>query len=121
MGLVGIIQQKIDFFKQKQVNTKKITILLDNGYHKDKIETELQKIYSQILTKIRIKVTPKPKKDKRNPGFKPVHKRWVIERSNSWMEKCRSLWKNCEGKITTSEAKIRLCFIRLILRRLTRG
>lgn len=119
-GLIDLIEDKIDFFKQKPVNTKKITILLDNGYHKDKLEKELKLIYPQILTKIKLKITPKPAKDKANPGFKPVHKRWIIERSNSWMDKCRSLWKNCEGQIETSEAKIRLCFIRLILRRLTR-
>jgi len=113
-----MIQKNIDYFKEKPVNTKKITILLDNGYHKEKLETELKKIYPQIMRKIRIQITPKPTKDPNNPGFKPVHKRWLVERSNSWMEKCRVLWKNCEGKLSTSEAKIKLCFIRLILRRL---
>jgi hypothetical protein len=28
------------------------------------------------------------------------------------------LWKNCEGKLETSEAKIRICAIRLILKRM---
>lgn len=120
-GLVEMFQKNINYFKQKPVNTKKITILLDNGYHKEKLETELKKIYPKILTKIRIQITPKPKKNKDNPGFKPVHKRWVIERTNSWSEKCRVLWKNCEKFIETSVAKLQLCTIRLQIKRLARG
>ena len=119
-GLLEMIQKNIGYFKQKPVNTKKITILLDNGYHKEKLETELKKIYPQIMTKIRIEITPKPTKDSNNPGFKPVHKRWVVERTNSWSEKCRVLWKNCEKLITTSIAKLQLCSIRLQIKRLAK-
>lgn len=120
-GLIEMIQKNLDYFKQKPVNSKKITILVDNGYHKEKLETELKKIYSQILTKIRIQVTPKPTKDLNNPGFKPVHKRWVVERTNAWSEKCRVLWKNYEKFISTSLAKIHLCTIRLQVKRLAKG
>ncbi len=114
-------KKNIDYFKQKTVNTKKITILLDNGYHKEKLEKELKEIYPQILTKIRIQITPKPSKDKDNPGFKPVHKRWVVERTNAWSEKCRKLCKNCEKLISTSIAKLHLCTIRLQIKRLAKG
>jgi transposase len=119
-GLIEMIQKNIDYFKEKSVNSKKITILLDNGYHKEKLIEELKKIYPQIMTKIRIQITPKPKKDKDNPGFKPVHKRWVIERTNAWSEKCRILWKNCEKNIETSIVKVQLCSIRLQVKRLAR-
>lgn len=118
--MVEILTKNIDYFKQKRVNTKKITILLDNGYHKEKLEKELKLINPQILTKIKFKITPKPAKDKENPGFKPVHKRWVIERTNSWSEKCRILWKNCEKFIETSVAKLQLCSIRLQIKRLVK-
>ena len=100
---------------------KKITILLDNAYHKEKLETELKKIYPQILTKTKIQITPKPTKDPNNLGFKPVHKRWVTERINAWIQKCRTLWKNCEKLIETSVAKLHLCTIRLQIKRLARG
>lgn len=123
-GLLEMIKKNLNYFKTKPVSTKKITILLDSGYHKDHLETELKKSYPQILTKIRIQIAPKITREQKEKagktGFVVVAKRWIIERSNSWMEKCRTLWKNCEGKISTSEAKIRLCFIRLLLRRLTR-
>jgi transposase len=120
-GLIQIIKDNLKFFKKKKVNTPKVTVLLDNGYHKPKLEKELQKIYPQIFTKIRIKITPKPTTNKENPGFKPVHKRWVIDRTNAWVEKCRILWKNCEKLIETSVAKLHLCTIRLQIKRLVRG
>ncbi|MGL4398416.1 MAG: IS5/IS1182 family transposase, partial [Luteolibacter sp.] len=41
-----------------------------------------------------------------------------VERSISWLEKCRRLWKNCERKLASSLAMIRLAFISLLLRRL---
>ena len=55
-----MLSQNIDYFKRKPVNIPKITILLDNGYHPDKIITELEKIYPAIMRKIRFKLSPKP-------------------------------------------------------------
>lgn len=50
--------------------------------------------------------------------FAVIPKRWVVERTISWLEKCRRLWKNCERKLSSSLAMIRLAFISLLLRRL---
>lgn len=121
-GLVTLLSQEsvLAYFKSKSVNTKKITILLDNGYHKEYLERELVKTYPQYLTKIKFKITPKPTKDPNNPGFKPAHKRWVVERTNSWFEKCRILLKNVEKTLTASVAKLQLCSIRLQVRLLTK-
>ena len=49
--------------------------------------------------------------------FAVIPKRWVVERSFAWLEKCRRLWKNCERKLSTSLAMMRLAFISLLLRR----
>lgn len=49
--------------------------------------------------------------------FKVIPKRWVVERSFSWLEKCRRLWKNCERKLSTSRHMIILAFISLLMRR----
>ncbi|MCH2048388.1 MAG: hypothetical protein MK289_07890 [Trichodesmium sp. ALOHA_ZT_67] len=49
-------------FKSKPAKIPKITILLDNGYHPEKITQELEKIYPGIITKIRLKLSPKPSK-----------------------------------------------------------
>lgn len=50
--------------------------------------------------------------------FKVIPKRWVVERSFAWIEKCRRLWKNCERKLNTSLQFINLAFIALLLKRL---
>lgn len=50
--------------------------------------------------------------------FAVIPKRWVVERSISWLEKCRRLLKNCERKLASLLAMIRLAFISLLLRRL---
>ena len=51
-------------------------------------------------------------------GFVPVAARWVIERSNAWVERCKSLVKNFDRTLKRSNAKLKLCFIRLMLKRL---
>ena len=50
--------------------------------------------------------------------FVVIPKRWVVERSFSWVEKCRRLWKNCERLISSSLAMMQLAFIRMLLIRL---
>ena len=49
--------------------------------------------------------------------FAVMPKRWVVERSFAWLEKCRRLWKNCERKLNTSLQFINMAFIALILKR----
>jgi transposase len=50
--------------------------------------------------------------------FKVIPKRWVVERSFAWLEKCRRLWKNCERKLNTSLQMTVLAFLALLLKRL---
>jgi transposase len=49
--------------------------------------------------------------------FVVLPKRWVVERSFGWLEKCRRLWKNCERKLNTSLQFVHLAFLALLLRR----
>ena len=91
-GLIEMLSNNIDYFKLKPVNIPKITILLDNGYHPEKLMEELKKIYPQLQNKIKFELSPKPSKSQKKKegktGFVPVKARWVIERTNSWMERC---------------------------------
>lgn len=50
--------------------------------------------------------------------FVVLPKRWVVERSFGWLEKCRRLWKNCERKLHTSLQMVVLAFLTLLLKRL---
>ena len=49
--------------------------------------------------------------------FAVLPKRWVVERSFSWLEKCRRLWKNTERLIATSLQMTVLAFLRLLIKR----
>lgn len=121
-GLIEMLSYNLDYFRAKPVNIPKITILLDNGYHPETITAALQKLYPQIMTKIRFELAPKPTKAEKaaqgKAGFVVVATRWVIERSNAWMERCKSLVKNFERTLSHATAKLNLCFIRLMLKRL---
>ncbi len=92
--------QNIDYFKLKPVNIPKITILLDHGYHPKSLSKALEQVYPQIMQKIKFERSTKPSKQQKTAlgksGFVPVAARWVIERSNAWMERCKILVKNFE-------------------------
>jgi transposase len=116
-----MLQLNIESFKSKPVNIPKITILLDHGYHPEPLTKALKLIYPQIMTKIRFELSPSPRKPKQaegKSGFVPVAARWVVERSNAWMERCKSLVKNFERTLENATAKVNLCFVRLMLKRL---
>ncbi len=85
-----MLSHNLDYFRAKPVNIPKITILLDNGYHPETLSLALQKLYPQIVTKIRFELSPKPTKAEKaalgKTGFVVVATRWVIERSNAWMD-----------------------------------
>jgi transposase len=84
-------------------------ILVDGGYTgkpfseavKEKINAEIEVVKRNELHK-----------------FEVLPKRWVVERSFGWLEKCRRLWKNCERYINTSLQFMVLAFISILLRRL---
>jgi hypothetical protein len=121
-GLLEMLIQNIASFQSKPVDLPKTTILLDHGYHPKSLTEALEKVYPQIMTKIKFELSPKPSKAEKaaqgQAGFVPVAARWVIERSNAWMERCKSLVKNFERTLAHATAKVNLCFIRLMLKRL---
>src|SRR6266850_3630115 len=51
-------------------------------------------------------------------GFKVLPKRWIVERTFGWFVKSRRLCRDYEVRTDHSEAMIRICMIRLMVRRL---
>ncbi len=49
--------------------------------------------------------------------FKVIPKRWVVERSFGWLEKCRRLWKNGERHLNTRLQFVNLAFLVVLLHR----
>ena len=121
-GLIEMLKSDMNYFREKPLDIPKITILLDNGYHPEKLQVALEGSYPEIMTKIQFEISPKPSKAEkaaqRKAGFVPAKTRWVIERSNAWVERCKNLVKNFEWTLKHSKAKLDLCFIRLIVKQL---
>ena len=117
-----MISTNIEYFKRKPMSIRKITILVDNGYKIGVIQKALEEVYPQIMKKIRFEVSEKPSKAEKEAsgkvGFIPEKTRWVIERSNAWVERCKSLVKNFERTLENAKAKLDLCFVRLMVKRL---
>lgn len=125
-GLMAIIRENKQYFLDLPIGHR-LTILLDNGYHREYLKAEIRKIDVELAKRIEIEIAEKITPEQRvvakaekpaKQGFVVIRKRWIVERTNAWLNQCRVLWKNCEGLLETSEAKIRICAIRLILRRL---
>ena len=64
-GLLEMLILNIDYFKSKPVNIPKITILLDHGYHIEHLIAQLEKVYPQLMTKIRFQLSTKPSKQQK--------------------------------------------------------
>ena len=82
--------------------------LVDGGYSGEKFACAVRKIHGATVEVV-----------KRNElhQFKVLPKRWIVERTFAWLEKCRRLWKNCERKLHTSLEMTVLAFVALLLRR----
>lgn len=86
-----------------------LKVLVDGGYTGENFADKIKEILGATVEVA-----------KRNElhTFAVIPKRWVVERSFSWLEKCRRLWKNCERKLATSRAMVVLAFLTLLLKRL---
>ena len=82
--------------------------LVDGGYSGEKFARAVSEIHGATVEVV-----------KRNElhQFKVLPKRWIVERTFAWLEKCRRLWKNCERKLHTSLEMTVLAFVALLLRR----
>jgi hypothetical protein len=63
-------------------------------------------------------------RDREAEGFKVLPKRWIVERTFSWLIRNlrnRRLSKDYESRAQTSETLLKVATIRLILRRLARN
>ena len=60
-------------------------------------------------------------RDRKARGFEVLSKRWVVERTFSWLIRNRRLSKDYERMVQSSETFIKVAMIRLMLRRLARA
>ena len=105
-GALAMFDRRRDGLSQVQ------NVLVDGGYTGKLFATAVQGLLGASVEVV---------KRSELHTFVVLPKRWVVERSFAWLEKCRRLWKNCERKLNTSLQMVVLAFTVLILKRLQTG
>ena len=86
-------------------------LFADGGYQGPEFQKALTRTLPQLETGI-IKRSDQAK------GFVVLPKRWIVERTLAWLNRCRRLTKDWENLNRTALAFLRLASIRLMLRKL---
>jgi transposase len=86
-------------------------LFADGGYQGPEFQKALTRILPQLKTDI-IKRSDQAK------GFVVLPRRWVVERTIAWFNRCRRLAKDWENLNRKALAFLRLASIRLMLRKL---
>ena len=87
-------------------------LFADGGYQGPQFQNALARILPQLKTEI-IKRSDQAK------GFEILPRRWVVERTFAWLNRCRRLAKDWENLTRNALAFLRLASIRLMLRKLS--
>jgi putative transposase len=83
-------------------------ILADGGYCGN-IINEVKEKFGYWLQVVK-------RKESKTSTFKPVHKRWIVERTFSWFDNDRRLCRNYELLMETAEEMVKLSAIKLLLK-----
>jgi len=83
----------------------------DAGYQGPKFAAALAGAMPQLSVEI-------IKRSDRAQGFEILPRRWVVERTLAWLNRCRRLAKDFENLTDNALAFLRLAAIRMMLRRL---
>ena len=86
-------------------------LFADSAYEGPKFHGALAQILPCLETEI-------VKRSDRQKGFVVQHKRWIVERTIAWLNRCRRLAKDWECLNRNALAFLKLASIRLMLRKL---
>lgn len=85
-------------------------ILADGGYRGEIIE--------HVKNKFDYLITIVMRNEEKKSGFKPVSKRWIVERTFSWFDNDRRLCRNYELLFENSETMVKLSAIKFLLNKI---
>jgi transposase len=89
-------------------------LFADGGYQGPQFQKALVRILPQLKTEI-------IKRSDRAKGFEILPRRWVVERTFAWLNRCRRLAKDWENLTRNALAFLRLASVRLMLRKLSKA
>jgi putative transposase len=84
-------------------------ILADGGYRGEIIET-VKKSFGYAIEVV--------VNNFKEQGFRPIHKRWIVERTFSWFDNYRRLCQNYETTFDSAEEMVKIASIRLLLNKI---
>ena len=90
-----------------------LKLYADGGYQ----GPEFRKAMKTILSQVDVEIV---KRSDQAKGFVVLPKRWVVERTLAWLNRCRRLAKDWESLNHKARAFLLLASIRLMVRRLCR-
>jgi transposase len=88
-----------------------LKLYADGGYQ----GPEFRQAVAKILRRVNIEIV---KRSDQAKGFVVLPKRWIVERTLAWLNRCRRLAKDWENLNRKALAFLRLASIRLMLRKL---
>jgi transposase len=86
-------------------------LFADSGYQ----GPQFQQALAQALPQLKVEIV---KRSDRAAGFEVLPKRWIVERTFAWLNRCRRLAKDFENLTRTALTFVKLASIRVMLRRL---
>ncbi len=81
-------------------------VLVDGGYTGEKFANAIKSICDAEAEVV---------KRSELHTFSVLPKRWIVERTFGWLDKCRRLWKNCERKFYNTFHMFTIAFIHILL------
>jgi putative transposase len=90
-----------------------LKLYADGGYQ----GPQFQRALKRLLSKVEVEIV---KRSDREKGFVVLPRRWVVERTFAWLNRCRRLAKDLENLNVKARAFLLLASIRLMVRRLCR-
>ena len=94
-----------------------VKVLADQGYRGD-LGALLKQFFAQQQRHVELEISSRPSDVK---GFQVEPKRWIVERTWTWLENARSLTRDYERLPENHEGMIYVVMIRLMLRRLAQN
>jgi transposase len=91
-----------------------LKLYADGGYQ----GPEFRKSVKAVLSQVRVEIV---KRSDQAKGFVVLPKRWVVERTLAWLNRCRRLGKDWENLNHKARAFLLMASVRLMVRRLCRA
>ena len=95
-----------------------LKLYADGGYQRPIFQAGLRRVCRQIAVEIVKRSDPAKDHGDQAKGFVVLPKRWIVERTIAWLNRCRRLAKDWACKRRKARAFLILASIRLMTRKL---